>query len=117
MRRITLLMIGSFITSFLFAQSSIIKVTDFGALPGDNKDDTPAIISAVKACKHKKNPKLVFESGSYDIYGSQKNERGNFMPAIEINSINGLTIEGNGSELIGHNYSTMFHFTGCRNMF
>ena len=116
MRRITLLMISSLITSFLFAQSSIIKVTDFGALPGDNKDDTPAIISAVKACKHKKNPKLVFESGSYDIYGSQKNERGNFMPAIEINSINGLTIEGNGSELIGHNYSTMFHFTGCRNI-
>ena len=93
-----------------------IKVVDFGALPNDGKDDTPAIFSAIEACKNKGNAKLVFEFGSYDIYGSQKDVRGNFKPSIDIKNISNLTIEGNGSELIGHDYSTMFYFTECRNI-
>jgi parallel beta-helix repeat protein len=93
-----------------------IKVRDFGAVPDDKKDDTQAILSAINACKNKKNSKLVFEFGTYDIYGSQKDERANFEAAIEIKNISNLTIEGNGSEFIGHDYSTMFHFNGCRNI-
>ncbi len=95
---------------------SEINVRDFGAIPGDGKDDTPAIISAIKACKGNTNSKLLFDFGTYDIYGSQKDGRGNFKPAIDIENVTDLTIDGNGSELIGHNYSTMFHFTGCRNI-
>ena len=93
-----------------------IKVSDFGAVPNDSKDDAPAILSAIKACKDKKNSKLVFELGSYDIYGSQKDERGKFGPAIDVKNISNLTIDGNGSEFIGHDYSTMFHFTNCVNI-
>ena len=68
------------LTSFYGCTKSTpeINAKDFGAVPDDNKDDTPAILSAIEACKNKKNSKLVFESGSYDIYGKEKNERGNF---------------------------------------
>jgi len=116
MKKISTSITGLLITSFLFAQSIEIKVKDFGAIPNDKKDDTPAILSALKACKNKANPKLIFESGAYDIYGSQKNSRGNFDPSITIENIDNLTIEGNGAELIGHDYSTMFHFVNCTNV-
>ncbi len=118
--QIKLVLFVSFIsvTSFFGCSKSTleIKVKDFGAVPDDNKDDTPSILSAIEACKNKKKSKLVFEFGSYDIYGSQKNERGNFEPAINMKNVSNLTIEGNGSEFIGHNYSTMFHFNNCRNI-
>lgn len=93
-----------------------IKVKDFGAIPNDKKDDTRAILSAIEACKSKRNSKLVFEMGSYNIYGNKKDERGRFKPAIDIKNVNNLTIEGNDAELIGHDYSTMFHFTNCINV-
>ena len=109
-----------FVTVTVFSSCSKsteeIRVADFGAIPNDTKDDTPSILSAIEACKNKKNYKLVFEPGRYDIYGSKKDERGNWDPAIVINDISNLTFEGNGSEFIGHDYSTMFHFTGCRNI-
>jgi parallel beta-helix repeat protein len=118
--RIILIFLVSFISVISFfgcSKSTVeIKAKDFGAVPDDNKDDTPAILTAIKACKNKKNSKLIFEFGSYDIYGSQKDERANFEPAIDIKNVSNLTIEGNGSEFIGHDYSTMFHFTECRNI-
>jgi len=93
-----------------------IKVSDFGAVANDGKDDAPAILKAIEACKDKKNTRLVFEFGAYDIYGSQKNEKGNFKPSLDIKDVSNMTIEGNGAELIGHDYSTMFHFTNCHNI-
>lgn len=96
--------------------TSEIKVRDFGAIPDDNKDDTPAILSAIEACKSKKNSNLLFEPGSYDIYGSKKDKRGNFEPSIEIENLSHLTIDGKGAEFIGHDYSTLFHFTDCSNI-
>ena len=48
------------VTSFFGCSKSTleIKVKDFGAIPDDNKDDTPAILSAIAACKNKQNSKL-----------------------------------------------------------
>lgn len=97
-------------------QAPEIKVSDFGATPNDNKDDTQAILLAMEACKEKKNPTLVFEFGSYDIHGMKKDTKGNFEPALNIKNINNLTIDGNGAELIGHDYSTLFQFTNCENI-
>ena len=95
---------------------SELKVSDFGAVPNDGKDDTPAILTALKNCKNKKKVTLIFEMGSYDIYGSQKNERGHFNPSIEVNGFDDLTIDGRGAELIGHDLSTMFNFSKCNNI-
>ena len=93
-----------------------IKVADFGAKPNDNIDDTPSIISAIESCRNKKNSKLVFEPGIYDVFGSKKDKQGNWDPSIAISGINNMTIEGNGSEFVGHNYSSMFHFVNCNNI-
>jgi len=93
-----------------------IKVTDFGAVPNDGKNDAPAILSAIEACKGKQSTELIFPPGIYDINGGQKNERGRSQPSLDINNVENMTIEGNGSEFIGHDYSTMFHFTDCHNI-
>ncbi|MFC1558438.1 right-handed parallel beta-helix repeat-containing protein [candidate division KSB1 bacterium] len=93
-----------------------IKVADFGALPNDGKNDEPAIISAIDVCRSKENTKLIFEWGIYDINGGQKNERGRSQPSIDIKNIKNMTIEGNGAEFIGHDFSTMFNFTECHNI-
>ncbi len=95
---------------------SEVRVSDFGAVPNDGKDDTEAIIAALKTCEGKKNVTLVFEIGSYDIYGGKKNERGGLNPAIEVNGFIDLTIDGCGAELIGHDLQTMFSFSKCKNL-
>ena len=116
MKKTFTLIAGILITSFLFAQPVEIKLKDFGAIPNDEKDDAPAILSAIKACKGKMHPKLIFEAGIYDIHGSRKDSHGNFDPSVSINDINNFVIEGNGAELRGHEYATMFHFVNCKNI-
>lgn len=111
-----LLAIFALITWSCSEQPQILKVSDFGAVVNDGKDDAPAILKALEACKNRKNTKLIFEFGTYDIYGSQKDTRGNFKPTLDVKDIKNLSIEGNGAELIGHNYSTMFHFENCQNL-
>ncbi len=115
MKKIITLVACILIVSFLFAQATEVHVRDFGGIPGDEKDDAPAIISAIKACRGKAHPKLIFEAGVYNIYGNRKNIRGNFYPSVAINNVENLIIEGNGAELKGHDYATMFHFVRCRN--
>jgi polygalacturonase len=95
---------------------SEINVKDFGAIPNDGKDDTPAISKALEACISKTSSKLIFEFGTYDIYGSHKDEHSNFSPSLVIKNVSNLTIEGNGSEFVGHDYSSMFHFINCINL-
>jgi len=107
-----------FIVSFYNCSKSTleIKVTDFGAVPDDGKNDTPAILAAIEACRDNQSTKLVFASGTYDINGGSEDERGRRQSSFDIMNINNLTIEGNGSELIGHDYATMFSFTECNNL-
>ena len=93
-----------------------IKVTDFGAFPDDGKNDTSAILAAIEACRGRQGARLVFWPGRYDINGGPLGQRGRRQPSLNINNINNLTIEGNGAELIGHDYSTMFNFTECHNI-
>lgn len=93
-----------------------VKVSDFGAVPNDGKDDTPAILEALANCTGKKNVTLTFEIGSYDIFASQKNEKGNFTASIEVGDLNDFKIDGRGAELIGHDLSTMFYFRNCANI-
>ncbi len=116
MRKITSIILSNFIAITLCAQTVEVKVSDFGAVPNDGKDDTPAILAALSNCKGKKNVTLTFEIGSYDIFGSHKNERGNFKPSIDVKDLNDFTIDGRGAELTGHDLSTMFNFSNCNNI-
>lgn len=81
---------------------SEIKVSDFGAIPDDGKDDAPGILSAINSADGITKTIPVFDKGRYDIYGSAMDDSGHFKPGIEILNKNELTIDGNGSELTGH---------------
>ncbi|MEO8766187.1 MAG: right-handed parallel beta-helix repeat-containing protein [Ginsengibacter sp.] len=116
MKYILTFIAGVLLSLFLFAQTKEVKLKDFGAVPNDAKDDAPAILSAIKSCKGKIPVTLIFEPGVYDIFGSRKDIHGNFYPSLAIDNINNLTIEGNGAEVKGHDYATLFHFTGCKNI-
>ena len=93
-----------------------IKVADFGAVPNDGKNDTPAIAAAIEACKGRKSTRLVFGPGRYDINAGSEPQTRRRQPSLKIENIDNMTIEGNGAELIGRDYSTMFHFSQCRNI-
>ena len=106
------------VTSFLGCSKTVseINVKDFGAIPNDGKDDAPAIIRALEECNSKTSSKLIFDFGTYDIYGSQKDERSDFLPSVVIKNLDNILIEGNGSEFVGHDYASMFHFSNCSNL-
>jgi parallel beta-helix repeat protein len=93
-----------------------IRAINFGAIPDDNQDDTKAIQSAIDACIKSGASRLKFEFGTYDISGTISDGRGNFKPSVVISDAENLTIEGNGAEFTGHNYSSMFHFINCSNI-
>lgn len=96
---------------------SVVRVIDFGAVPDDGKDDTSALqyaISYIKSIDEREEISLVFEPGIYDIQGYLK--LGGQIPSVTIEGINNLTIDGQGAELINHNWSIMFAFRNCNNI-
>lgn len=115
---ILFLVLSIIIISFYNCSNPVIeiKVADFGALPNDGKNDELAILSAIDSYKGSQSAKLVFELGTYDIGGGKKNERGHSQPSLDIKNIKNMTIEGNGAELIGHDFSSMFNFMDCHNI-
>ena len=78
-----------------------IKLTDFGAIPNDGKDDGPAFRKALEQCKKlSKNGvgiKLTFWKGKYDLF-----EGKNKFSLIELKNAKNIIIDGNGSEIIIH---------------
>ncbi len=50
---------------------TVINVSDFGAVPDDGKDDTPAIQAALDEIRTKKGKNtLSFAAGTYDFYAA-----------------------------------------------
>jgi len=78
-----------------------LKLTDFGAIPNDAKDDAPAIIQALNFCKKASNKgkavKLLFTKGTYDLFSNENNSH-----LIELNNASNIVIEGNKSDIIIH---------------
>ncbi len=53
----------------LSAQKGGISVRDFGAIPGDGKDDSKSILAAIESAKSKGASKVIFEAGTYEFKG------------------------------------------------
>ncbi len=71
-----------------------ILVSDFGAIPNDDKNDLPAIEKAVAAAvRAGKGTLLKFDKGNYDLIQADKTKK--FL--IYLNSSEGLTIDGSGA--------------------
>ena len=94
-------------------EQTTVSVAEFGAKPDDGEDDTAAIRAAVAKCQILKNPVLLFPRGRYELQNASysKNRR-----AIEINNCQGLTIDGQGSELIFTGLTIPFYIENSQNV-
>ncbi len=83
-------------TVSLFAPSAVtdtVYVSDYGAIPNDGKDDSEAIMSAIKYAMDSNTPTVIFDSGVYDF--SKEAHNGLATTAyININKAENITLSG-----------------------
>ena len=91
-----------------------ISVTDFGAKPGDGKDDTAAVNKAIAAAIARPGATLVFPKGRYDFAMEHKPGKGIFQ--LSIHGARGLVIDGRGSKLMFSGRTAPFHVTKSRDV-
>lgn len=91
-----------------------VDVTTLGAVAGDGKDDTAAVLAAIDECRKQAPATLVFPKGRYDFFaGSNPANKGTLFPIADID---GLTIDGKGSEFMMHGSTGLFWFGNCKNL-
>jgi parallel beta-helix repeat protein len=96
------------------ARMNEVDVTDFGAVAGDGKDDTAAVLAAIEQCRKSLPATLVFPKGRYDFFaGGNPQNKGTLFP---IGDMNGLTIDGRGSEFLMHGSTALFWFGNCKGL-
>lgn len=83
-----------------------VDVSTFGAIPGDGKDDTSAVRSALDECAKHKGARLVFPKGRYHFAADDFAKRTGVL--FSINNVDGLTVDGQGSEFICHGVTGVF---------
>ncbi len=85
-----------------FPTSVEVKLTDFGAIPDDGKDDADAFRKALDFCKKVSltgtGVKLTFYKGRYDLTSG-----GSKFHIIELKNASNIIIDGNDSEITVHN--------------
>jgi hypothetical protein len=80
----------------LSAKQGEISVKDFGAIPGDGKDDSKAIQAAIESAKSKGIAKVTFEAGVYEFKGLPGWERSDRKRScyITIKDLSNLELSG-----------------------
>lgn len=106
--------------------NKIISVTDFGLKPNSRINAVPFVQKAINACKQHPGATLVFPKGRYDFWAQHSIERDYHetntydvnpkILAVLLEQINGLTIDGNGSEFIMHGRMQPFTLDHCQNI-
>lgn len=91
-----------------------LDVTQFGAIPDDGKDDTRAFLAAFQAVQTNATKLIEIPKGRYDLRadGNPRN-RGMLFP---VTRTDGLTIRGQGAELMMSGIAGIFSFTECQNI-
>jgi len=106
---------------------ALINVSDFGAVPDDGKDDTPAIRAALDEIRTLKGKAtLSFDAGTYDFSASSSSKANypvaavhkqwDFVTPFLLNGLDGLTIDGGGSTFVMHGRLTPFVLNACKNI-
>jgi len=91
-----------------------VDVTRHGAIRGDGNDDTAAVLAAIEQCRKSPPATLVFPKGRYDFFaGSNPTNKGTLFPIADIE---GLTVDGRGSEFMMHGDTGVFWFGNCKNV-
>ena len=103
------------------------EVEDFGAVPDDGKDDTPAIRAALDEIRNiNKKSVLCFAGGTYDFFSASASKANyhvtaihkqwDFVTPFHLNGLEDLTIDGGGSTLVMHGRLTPFVLNACKNI-
>jgi hypothetical protein len=113
----------------LFAQDeqTIISITSFGLKPDTRENAVPYVQKALEACKGKTNPVLVFPEGRYDFWPQHCIEREQFEAnsdvvnspkrlAFLIEKMEGLTVDGGGSDFVYHDRMQPFTIDNSKNI-
>ncbi len=108
---IALVAITSFFTSLTAAA---LSVTDYGAVPNDGEDDTAAFLEAFREAQSNCDNLIQIPEGRYNLRadGNPKT-RGVLFP---VSNVNGLTIDGQGAELMMSGKAAIFAFEECQNI-
>lgn len=107
--------------SALFTSAALaggtLDVTRFGAFPGDGKDDTLAVRTALVQAQRQGADKLIFPKGRYDFYPDKAAERYQFVSnndeglkrvVFPIDGMRDFTVDGQGSDFLFHGYLSPF---------
>jgi hypothetical protein len=106
---------------------AVIYVADFGAVPGDGKDDTPAIRAALDEIrKINRKTTLCFAPGKYDFFAASASrtnypvtavhKQWDFVTPFHLNGLEDLRIDGGGSVFVMHGRMTAFVLHACKNI-
>lgn len=103
-----------------------VNVTKFGIEPDSRRNAVQGVKAALKECASKKNPVLFFPKGRYDFWPQHADERDYYESntdvanprrcPILIEKMNGLIIDGNGSEFIFHDRVQPFTIDNSANI-
>jgi polygalacturonase len=115
MKRLSIILLSIF--SFAVAQttaqtSDTLDVTSLGLLPDSRVNATPYVVKAVELCHERPGVVLYFPKGRYDFwphnaiervyYESNTTDNNPKRLAILLDGLNGITLDGDGSEFIMH---------------
>lgn len=92
----------------------VVDVRSFGAVPDDGKDDTAAVARAIEHAAKTKARRLVFPRGRYDFHAGAN--PGNREAMMVFQDVDGLEIDGRGSEFRFHGLAQGMTFYRCSNI-
>jgi hypothetical protein len=95
-------------------KTMMIDVTTTGAVPNDSKDDTLGVLAALEKCKAEKAHGIVFPKGRYDFHENANPQSPRM--SLPMGDMHGITIDGQGSELIFHGITACFGFGRCSDL-
>ena len=107
-------------------QRDTIRISDFGLQPGTRENAVPYVQKALTACHELINPVILFQKGRYDFWPHHCIERNYYESnttdlnpkrlAMLIEEMNGLTIDGNGSDFVFHDRIQPFSVDNSQNI-
>lgn len=91
-----------------------VDVTQFGAKPNDEGDATAAFVSAAREVQKTGASRLLIPPGRYRLSAGGNPENAHTLFAFR--TLSGLTIEGEGAELLVSGLTGLFSFDGCQDV-
>ncbi|HEX2949773.1 MAG TPA: right-handed parallel beta-helix repeat-containing protein [Armatimonadota bacterium] len=91
-----------------------IRVSDYGLHEGGEYDCIEPIRRALMQCQGHPGARVIFPKGKFHIHGS--NEPNSSGLLFDVENCQDLEIVGDGTELIGHGFTSSFRFSECHGL-